>query len=88
MKITLYEIIMVAIYLTPTLIAAWQAIKARNYKRVSEVVIQTIEGAPPTISDVLKRDVAAASRALGNEQLVDEVVQAAVKKITQEVKNQ
>ncbi|MCC6546219.1 hypothetical protein IT570_03535 [Candidatus Sumerlaeota bacterium] len=82
MEISLYDLIMLAIYLLPVVIAIWQAIRASDYRRVSDVLIQTIEGAPPTISEVMKNKVALESKARGQADLVHKVVQKAVKEIT------
>lgn len=78
MNLSVLDIAQIASYVVPVGIAAWQALRARNYKQAADVVIGAIETAPPEIADKIKQRVHLASKTEDKEGLVDQVVQSSV----------
>lgn len=77
---TLLEAAQLASYLFPVVIAVIQAIKARNYSKAMDVVVNAIETAPPEVSKSVKEAVKVASEFQGSGELVNTIVQRHVAK--------
>lgn len=77
---TILEAAQLASYVIPVVIAVIQAVKAQNYSKAMDVVVNAIETAPPAVAKSTKEAVKVMSEFQGYGKLVDTIVQRHVSK--------